>query len=428
MKIFGEDVEVIKNQLLAVIFNISSWILTTFFFKKPSSLQQDSNVPSCISISGPGGLDRLELKTLGDRQCTGGYNLGKWGHSQPFVDIDPGQPFQEQFHPEMVLVDINYFSVNYADVCIRWGLYESALRYVGWPIVPGFDFSGTVKWAGEKAGDLKPGDQVFGVTMFGAYSKRCLVPGHQCRKVPSFKEKQIPLEKIAGITAVATTALHAVACAKAWPNKLQTNNKGCLIHSAAGGVGSQLVRICKIQGYNPVVAVVGSSHKVDYCKQLGAHHVIDKSKQDLWKEAERISEKGYNSIFDANGVETIQQSYDHLDRCGSLIVYGFHSNLPKAATMLSPWNWVKVVARMIKMPKFDPMDLTLNSKCVAGFNLSFFESERALIDSYFEQLVEWLQEGLINVTEVTVYDVEKIREAHEFIQSGQSRGKIVLKF
>ena len=34
------------------------------------------------------------------------------------------------------------FSINYADVCIRWGLYESALRFVGWPIVPGFDLAG----------------------------------------------------------------------------------------------------------------------------------------------------------------------------------------------------------------------------------------------------------------------------------------------
>ena len=34
------------------------------------------------------------------------------------------------------------FSINYADICIRWGLYESALRYVGWPIIPGFDLAG----------------------------------------------------------------------------------------------------------------------------------------------------------------------------------------------------------------------------------------------------------------------------------------------
>jgi NADPH:quinone reductase-like Zn-dependent oxidoreductase len=34
--------------------------------------------------------------------------------------------------------------VNYADVCVRWGVYESAKKYVGWPITPGFEFSGVV--------------------------------------------------------------------------------------------------------------------------------------------------------------------------------------------------------------------------------------------------------------------------------------------
>ena len=38
--------------------------------------------------------------------------------------------------------NLQAFSINYADVCIRWGLYESALRFVGWPIVPGFDLAG----------------------------------------------------------------------------------------------------------------------------------------------------------------------------------------------------------------------------------------------------------------------------------------------
>jgi NADPH:quinone reductase-like Zn-dependent oxidoreductase len=49
--------------------------------------------------------------------------------------------------------------VNYADVTIRWGLYESALRFVGWPIVPGFDVSGTVEHAGRTSG-FQRGDQV----------------------------------------------------------------------------------------------------------------------------------------------------------------------------------------------------------------------------------------------------------------------------
>lgn len=55
---------------------------------------------------------------------------------------------------------------------------------------------------------------------------------------------------------------------------------------------------------------------------LGCHHVIDKSKEDLWKAAESHSPRGYQVVFDANGVATLQESYDHLAPGGRLVVYG----------------------------------------------------------------------------------------------------------
>jgi NADPH:quinone reductase-like Zn-dependent oxidoreductase len=56
---------------------------------------------------------------------------------------------------------------------------------------------------------------------------------------------------------------------------------------------------------------------------------IDKSKENLWKKAEEYSPNGYDIVFDANGVETLQQSYNHLAPAGKLVIYGFHSMLPK---------------------------------------------------------------------------------------------------
>ena len=79
------------------------------------------------------------------------------------------------------------------------------------------------------------------------------------------------------------------------------------------------------------------------------------------------------------------------------------------------------------MPRFDPMELTLKSKSISGFNLSFFEGEHGIISAYFDQINSWLKEGILTVPEPTVFDITKIREAHELIQSGTSRGKIVIK-
>lgn len=173
--------------------------------------------------------------------------------------------------------------------------------------------------------------------------------------------------------------------------------------------------------------MVGSSHKVAFCKNLGADYVIDKSCSNLWAEAKSISPDGYVAIFDANGVDTLSESYEHLSRCGRLVTYGFHSNLPKASSLLSPVEWIRMIYRVIAMPKFEPMSLVLDSKAVLGFNLSFFADEHELVRLYFEQIYEWVREGKITVPACTVCDMKDIARAHELIQTGSTVGKIVMR-
>jgi len=420
MKILGQDTDVVANQLLALYFNVVSW-MGSFLPATPAE-QKDMTLP-CVSIGGPGGLDRLQVVEIpgdvtgGSVRCTCGYNIP--GFKPPFANLPLNM---DSFPADLVLVRISYFSVNYADVTIRWGLYESALRFVGWPIVPGFDFSGVVEFAGTKSG-FTVGEDVYGFTLFGAYSSQVLVPAHQIRKTP----KVLRAPAAAAIPAVSATALHAVALAGGWPNRPMSINKAVLIHSAAGGVGMKLVQICKLMGFSPVVGVVGQSNKVQACARLGADVVIDKSTTDLWAAAKEASPEGYCAVFDANGVSTLQDSYDHLSQNGKLITYGFHSNIPKANHFLSPFEWIKMIVKIFQMPKFDPMDMVLSSKTVSGFNLSFFANEVFMIEKYMNQLQEWIEEGKIDMDDVTVFPMSDIAKAHELIQSGSSIGKIVLK-
>lgn len=86
-----------------------------------------------------------------------------------------------------------------------------------------------------------------------------------------------------------------------------------------------------------------------------------------------------------------------------------------------------MILGMLKMPKFDAMALVVESRAVIGFNLSFFAEEHQLIEEYMNQVVEWISSGAIKVAEVTSYPMSQIQKAHELIQSGQSRGKIVIQ-
>lgn len=136
----------------------------------------------------------------------------------------------------------------------------------------------------------------------------------------------------------------------------------------------------------------------------------------------------YCAIFDANGISTLNDSYENLSRCGRLIVYGFHGNLPKVSDLLSPFLWVDMALKLFRMPRYDPMDMTLESKGVLGFNLSFFADEKELISKYLVQIIEWVSSEKVKVGSVTVFPAEDIGRAHELIQSGSSIGKIVCSF
>ena len=230
MKVLGQELSVLLNQIHALFANIVSWIFSCWC-TVPEIVEWKDN--SCIVISGPGGSEKLQLKEFpqGTIGATVGYNVPTL--KSPFVLLSN----ENDIPDDCVVVKVTNFSVNYADVCIRWGLYESAIKYVGWPIVPGFDFTGVIEYVGKNNTQYNKGDEIFGYTMFGAYTSRLVVPMRQIRKRP----QHIPSSLMAGVPAVAATALHCLHLAGAWPSgKLLSRNKAALIHSAGGGVGSML--------------------------------------------------------------------------------------------------------------------------------------------------------------------------------------------
>lgn len=429
-KLFGQDLDVI----LAVFANISSWLVATLApsflpYLLPTIAEEDKTTSNsspiqtqCIAIGRPGGIEQLRVITLKPGFVTVGYNLG---YLSPFVDLS--DKTDADLPSGTVVVKIQAFSVNYADCCIRWGLYESANKFVRWPIVPGFDVAGVVERASPDS-TVQVGDKVYGATFFGAYSTRCLVPSRQLRKIPD----SISFVEAASIPAVSMTALYTLFLGGRFPPQdCSPGNKSILIHSAAGGVGGMLVQMSKLLELGPVVGIVGRSPKVDHAKSLGCDTVIDKSiyskPSDMWNDVQSANEsKGYSIIADANGVSTLQGSFDHLCATGRLVVFGFHSNLPMGQDMLNPLVWLQMIWKMGRMPKFDAMDLVVSNKSLLGFNLSFFVNEVDMLGQIYDQIGAWLTDGKLHVPRVTEMSMAEIGAAHQLLQSGKSVGKIVM--
>jgi NADPH:quinone reductase-like Zn-dependent oxidoreductase len=295
-------------------------------------------------------------------------------------------------------VRVSAIGVNYADCLVRMGLYESAKKYVGWPITPGFEVAGT----------LDTGERVMAVTRFGGYATRLVVPRHQVFPIPDgFSDEQA-----AAFPVVHLTAYYALV-------ELSRLRPGMnvLVHSAAGGVGSALVALAKHAGCR-VVGVVRGAHKVEH---VHADVVIDKTAVDLWREAERAAPDGYDVVLDANGAETLRQSWRHLAPMGRLVIYGFH-------TMMTPNkpNWPKLAFDWVRTPRFDPLAMTNENKSVMAFNLSYLFDKKEILREAMDALFGLADKKRIAAPEVTTFPLERVADAHRAIESGKTTGKLVL--
>ncbi|MGE0791916.1 MAG: medium chain dehydrogenase/reductase family protein [Sandaracinaceae bacterium] len=312
-----------------------------------------------------------------------------------------------------VQIDVRATGVNYADVIVRMGLYASAKELVGWPITPGFEVSGVVRAVGADVVDLRPGDEVVAGMLFGGYASVVNVPQHQVFPKP----ENVSFEEAAGIPAVYLTSWFAL-------HYLAHPRKGdrVLIHSAAGGVGSVLVQMAKRLGCE-VTGVVGRTEKVDIAKDLGCDHVIDKSKEDLWARAEAISPQGFDVICDANGVETLKASYQHTRPAGKLVVYGFATMMPRTGGRP---NYLKLAVDYLRTPRFNPLDLTNDSRSILAFNLSYLFDRMDLLSEAMPEILGWVEAGEIAPPRTKTYRLSDVAEAHKHIESGRSVGKLIL--
>ncbi len=314
--------------------------------------------------------------------------------------------------PGQVLVRARACGINFADTLIRRGLYASARRLHGYPITPGFEAAGEVAAVGPGVEGLTPGDRVLVLTLFGGCASHLCVPADRVFPSPP----GITLEQAAALPTVFLTAWYLV-------HELLHPRRGdrWLVHSAAGGVGSALCQLGRLAGCE-VLGVVGSTHKCEHARAMGARQVIDRSRQDWRRAARRAAEGGFQAVFDANGYTTLRQSFDLLAPGGRLLVYGFHQMLPRGGglgLLRLLWGWLRT-------PRFSPLAMTESNRSVLAANLSFLESRAELLRQGMLWLLARFAAGELRPLPVIAFPLEEVARAHQLLESGETIGKIVL--
>jgi len=335
-----------------------------------------------VLIRRPGGYDRLQIEDAPDPRA------------------GPGE----------VAIAVEAAGVNFADCAVRMGLYASARDFVGWPVTPGFEVAGRIVEGGAGAGT-----RVLAVTRFGGYASRVVVPATQVFPVP----EGLPSRYAAGFPTVFLTAWYALF-------ELVRPRPGArlLVHSAAGGVGTALCQLARIAQCS-VVGVVGGPHKVAAARAAGADEVIDRSREELWRAAQRHAPGGYDAVFDANGPATLKESYRHLAPTGRLVTYGFHSMLGRSGGRA---RWPRLLWGYLRTPRFHPLRMVNENRSVMAFNLSYLFDRQELLADAMGKLLGWLAEGRIKAPPVTTYPVAEVAAAHRDLEAGHTVGKLVLLF
>ena len=184
-----------------------------------------------------------------------------------------------------------------------------------------------------------------------------------------------------------------------------TPGQTVLVHSAAGGVGIVAMQIAKAAGAR-VIGTVSSDSKIAIAREYGADEVINYETHDLAEEALRLTGgKGIDLNLDAVGKPTFEKGIKCAAPFGHVILYGRAGGPPD---------------------KIDPMRLFEKAVKVSGFILFTASGQSHLMKEGTESCFRLMREGKLKMHVGKSYPLEQAAEAHRFMQSRQSVGKLVL--
>jgi NADPH:quinone reductase-like Zn-dependent oxidoreductase len=214
---------------------------------------------------------------------------------------------------QQVLVRVHAVSLNPAEAHLRSLLLARLMFRSGLfrprPTIPGADFAGTVEAAGRSVTQFRPGDAVFGRRSPGGLAEYVAVS----EKPIALKPANATFEQAAAVPVAAVTALQALRDA----GKLQPGQT-VLVNGAAGGVGTFTVQIAKALGGR--VTGVCSTRNVALVQSLGAERVIDYTREDFTRQAQR-----YDLIIDNVGNRSVADLARVLAPAGISVGVGFTS-------------------------------------------------------------------------------------------------------
>jgi len=308
-----------------------------------------------------------------------------------------------------VVVKVEAFGLNYADVMARRGLYKAAPPI---PSVLGYDVAGTVHEIGERVEGIKTGDKVAAMTRFGGYAEYAVTQAGAIIPISDSMDAALA-------TSLATHASTAVYCA-GFATRLYRGDR-VLIHAAAGGVGTILVQIAKDKGC--IVYGSASAKKQGYLKSLGVDFPVDSHADNPDEELiKALDGHKLDVIFDNIGGVSFKKGLQMLGAGGRMVSYGAAAQ--NRGSKSSQFNNIRVG---LGFGFHSPIGLIVKSQSILGVNmLAIADHKPGILREVMTEVGRLADSGVIKPVLGKTFPASRIAEAHDFLESRTSTGKIAL--
>ena len=309
-----------------------------------------------------------------------------------------------------VLIKVEAFGLNYADVMARNGLYREAPPM---PSIIGYEVVGVVQEVGADCDRNLIGKRVVGFTRFGGYAEYAITKNFGCVEVG-----ELEAGKALSIATQYVTAYYMTNIA----NNLFQDDK-VMIHSGAGGVGTALIQLCKLKGCT-VFANAGSTEKLEYIKNQGADYAINYRTEDYEAEIKKILKKErLDCTFNPIAGSTFKKDFNLIGSAGKVILFGGAERSGKKWGILSTLNFVR------KMGIIIPIGLMMRSKGVIGVNmLKVGDNKPKLLTKCLVEITQLIKDGKLNPHVGGEFMVDDIGDAHALLENRKSICKIIVKW
>jgi len=297
--------------------------------------------------------------------------------------------------PGTVQLEVIAAGIGLPDVFMCQGSYALT---PGLPFTQGQEVVGRVVGWAPGVENRRLGERVMAVTSFftgaGGFAEQCLGLDDFCLPVP---DGMTDAEGAGFLIPFHTAYVALVRRGRIEPEET------LLVIGGAGGTGQAAIQVGKALGAR-VIATAGGPEKAEFCRSLGADHVVDHRSEDIAAGVRAATGgRGADAIFDPVGGEAFASATRCVAHEGRILAIGFASG-----------SWGRT----------DTAHLVTNNYSVVGVIPSRYD--RAFKERAQERLLGWWREGRLRPQIDELVAFEELPDALERLAAGGVRGKLAL--